>query len=89
MDLLCQNWPMKVSKDQHLKAERKCLSAAAAEKSVRRDQTPGTNLRMSHIHVLLTSLGQHVPLKINVGFVKVWRKKFFSGEDGVFHHERI
>ena len=29
VDLLCQNWPMKVSKDQHLKAERKCLSAAA------------------------------------------------------------
>ena len=50
-----------------------------------RDQTPGTNLRLSHIHVLLTSLGQHVPLKINVGFAKVWRKKFFSGEDGVFH----
>ena len=58
MDLLCQNWPMKVSKDQHLKAEGKCLSAAAT-----RDQTPGTNLRISHIHVLLTSLGQHVPLK--------------------------
>ena len=33
---------MKVSKDQHLKAERKCLSAAAAEWSVTRDQTPGT-----------------------------------------------
>ena len=32
---------MKVSKDQHLKAERKCLSAAAAEWSVTRDQTPG------------------------------------------------
>ena len=27
----CQNWPMKVSKDQHLKAKRKCLSAAATE----------------------------------------------------------
>ena len=25
------NWPMKVSKDQHLKAKRKCLSAAATE----------------------------------------------------------
>ena len=50
-----------------------------------RDQTPGANLRISHIHVLLTSLGQHVPLKINVGFAKVWRKIFFSGEDGVFH----
>ena len=32
---------MKVSKDQHLKAERKCLTAAAAEWSVTRDQTPG------------------------------------------------
>ena len=75
---------MKVSKDQQLKAERKCLSAAAPELSVTRDQTPGTNLRISHIHVLLTSLGQHVPLKTNVGFAKVWRKNFF-GEDGVFH----
>ena len=76
---------MKVSKDQHLQAERKCLNAAATEWSVKRDQTPGANLRISHIHVLLTSLGQHVPLKINVGFAKVWRKIFFSGEDGVFH----
>ena len=43
-----------------------------------RDQTPGANLRISHIHVLLTSLGQHVPLKkINMGFAKVWRKQFF------------
>ena len=33
---------MKVSKDQHLKAEGNCLSAAAAEWSVTRDQTPGT-----------------------------------------------
>ena len=32
-----------------------------------------------------TSLGQHVPLKINVGSAtKVWRKNFF-GEDDVFH----
>jgi len=51
---------------------------------VTRDQTPGTNLSISHIHVLLTSLGQHVPLKINVGFAKVWRTIFF-GEDDVFH----
>ena len=43
-----------------------------------RDQTPGTNLRISHIHVLLNSLGQHVPLKINVGFAKVWRKIFLA-----------
>ena len=27
----CQNWPMKVSKGQHLKAKRKCLSAAAGK----------------------------------------------------------
>ena len=27
----CQNWPMNVSKDQHLKAKRTCLSAAATE----------------------------------------------------------
>ena len=27
----CQNWPMEVSKDQHLKAKRKCYSAAATE----------------------------------------------------------
>ena len=32
----------------------------------------------------LTSLGRHVPLKINMGFAKVWRKFFFC-EDGVFH----
>ena len=32
----------------------------------------------------LTSLGQHVPLKINLGFARVWRKYFF-GEDDVFH----
>ena len=54
---------MRVRKGQHLKAEGKCLSAAATEWSVTRDQTPGTNLIVSHIHVLLTSLGQHVPLK--------------------------
>ena len=76
---------MKVSKDQHLKAERKCLSAAAAERSVTRDQTPGLILRVSHIHVLLKDLGQHVPLKINVGLAKVWRKKILSGEDGLLH----
>ena len=75
---------MKVSKDRHLKAERKCLSAAAAERSVTRDQTPGTNLTISHICVLLQDLGQHVPLKINMGLAKVWRKKIFSGEDDVF-----
>ena len=39
---------MKVSKDQHLKAQRKCLSGAAAEWSVTKDQMPGTNLKISH-----------------------------------------
>ncbi len=71
MDLLCQNWPMKVSKDQHFKAERKCLSDA------------WNNLRISHIHVFLKNLDQHVPRKINMKFAKVRRKNFF-GEDGVF-----
>ena len=33
----------------------------------------------------LTSLGQHVPLKINMGFAKVWRKKLILGEMTVFH----
>ena len=69
---------MKLSKDQYLKAERKCLSAAVTEWSVTRDQTPGTNLRISQIHVLLTSLGQHVPLKISVGFAKDWRNIIFQ-----------
>ena len=41
------------------------------------EQTPGTNLRRSHINVFLTSLGQHVPLKVNVGFAKVWRTNFW------------
>ena len=68
---------MKVSKDQHLKAERTCPSAAATEWSVTRDQTPGANLRISRIHIH-TSLGQQVLLKINVGFAKVRRKIFFA-----------
>ena len=74
MDLLCQNWPMKVSKGQHLKAERTCLNAAATMKCDKR-----SDLVISHIHVLLTSLGQHVPLKINVGFAKVWQKEIWRG----------
>ena len=41
-----------------------------------REQTPGTNLRRSLINVLLSSVGQHVPLKINMGFTKVWRTIF-------------
>ena len=45
---------------------------------------PGANLRISHTHVVLKNLGQHVPLKINVGLAKVWQKKKFSGEDGLF-----
>ena len=48
-----------------------------------REQRPGANLRRSRTNVFLTSLGQHVPLKINMGFPKVWRKYFFC-EDDVF-----
>ena len=40
------------------------------------------NLRISHIHVFLKNLGQHVPRKINMEFAKV-RRKIFFGEDGV------
>ena len=54
---------MKVSKDQHVKANRKCLRAAAG--------------RRSHINVFLTSVGQRVPLKINMGFAQVWRFFYF------------
>ena len=53
-----------------------------------RDQTPGTNMRISHIHVLFQNLGQHVPLKINVGLAKVWRM-IFSGEDGLFRAQEF
>ena len=79
----CQNWPMKVSKDQHLKAKRKILSAAATEWSVTGVQMPGTNLRISHINVFLTSVGQHVPLK--TGSQKFAERIVFVGEDVFFH----
>ena len=75
---------MKVSKDQHLKAERKCLSAAAAEWSVTRDQTPGTIWGYHTSMFFLKNLGQHVPRKISMEFAKVRRKNVFLGEDGVF-----
>ena len=68
----CQNWPMNVSKDKHRKAKRKCLNPAATERSVPGEQTPGTNLRLSHINVFLTSVRQHVPLKIHRGFAKIF-----------------
>ena len=48
------------------------------------EQTPGTNLRISHINVFLTNVGQHVPLELNMGFAKVWRAYFF-GEDVCFN----
>ena len=32
----------------------------------------------------LTSLGRHVPLKINMGFAKVWRKNFFLAKMAFF-----
>ena len=40
------------------------------------EQTPGTNLRISLINIFLTIVGQHAPLKINMGFTKG-----FFGED--------
>ena len=42
------------------------------------------NLRISHIHVFLKNLRQHVPRKKNMEFAKVRRKKIFFGEDDVF-----
>ena len=43
------------------------------------------NLRISHIHVFLKNLRQHVPRKKNMEFAKVRRKNFFFlGEDDVF-----
>ena len=41
------------------------------------------NLRISHIHIFLKNLRQHVPRKKNMEFAKVWRKNFFFGEDDV------
>ena len=57
---------MKVSKGQHLKAKRKCLSAAATEVrqgSRRLEQI----LRRLNTNVFLNSVEQHVPLKIKHG----------------------
>ena len=67
----CQNWPMKVSKGQHLKAKRKCFKCSGREAAL------GTNVRKLLTNACLTSVGHHVPLKINMGFAKVWRKIFF------------
>ena len=41
------------------------------------------SLRISHIHVFLKNLRQHVPRKKNMEFAKV-RRKIFFGEDDVF-----
>ena len=41
------------------------------------------NLRISHIHVFLKNIRQHVPRKKNMEFAKV-RRNFFFGEDDVF-----
>ena len=70
---------MKVSKDQHLKAERKCLSAAAAYGIMKCDEGSDAwnNLRISHIHAFLKNLRQHVPRKKNMEFAKVRRKKIY------------
>ena len=43
-----------------------------------------SNLRISHIHVFLKNLGQHVPRKKNLEFAKVRRKNFLFGEEDVF-----
>ena len=50
------------------------------------EQAPGTNLRRSHVNVFLSSGGQHVPLKINMGFAQVWRKKRLICRNVHFHH---
>ena len=42
----------------------------------------GNNLRISHIHVSFKNLGQHVPRKKNMEFVKI-RRKYFFGEDKI------
>ena len=47
------------------------------------------NLRISHINVLLTGVGQHVPLKINMGFAKIWIKSCFLGENVCFHMKEL
>ena len=48
------------------------------------------NLRISHIHVFLNNLGQHVPRKINMDFAMISRKfAIFFGEDGVFQMKNL
>ena len=84
MDLLCQNWPMKVSKDQHLKAERKCLSTAAAEWSVTRDQTPGTIWGYHTSMFFLKILANMYRERKTWSSRKFGESNFFFGEDGVF-----
>ena len=53
------------------------------------EQTPGTNLGRSHITAFLTSVWQHVPQKINMGFavgsLKFGESKCLFGEHVCFH----
>ena len=79
----CQNWPMKVSKDHNLKARQMFKCSCHIMKSERGADAWNKFEEITH-QCFLTCLGQHVPLKINVGFTKVWRKIFF-GEDDDFH----
>ena len=37
----------------------------------------------------LTSLGRHVPLKINMGFAKVWQKNFFWAKMAFFTRKNL
>ena len=75
---------MKVSKDQHLKAERKCLSTAAAEWSVTRDQTPGTIWGYHTSTFFLKILANMYRERKTWSSRKFGESKFFFGEDGVF-----
>ena len=84
LNLLCQNWPMKVSKDQHLKAERKCLSAAAAEWSVTRDQTPGTIWGYHTSTFFLKIFANMYRERKTWSSRKFGERIFFFGEDDVF-----
>ena len=74
---------MKVSKDQHLKAERKCLSAAAADWSVTRDQTPGTIWGYQTSTFFLKS-SPTCTAKEKHGVRESSAKEKFFGEDDVF-----
>ena len=75
---------MKVSKDQHLKAEGNCLSAAAAEWSVTRDQTPGTIWGYHTSTFFLKIFANMYRERKTWSSRKFGESKFFFGEDGLF-----